>query len=67
VAPEDGAALAAAVAALAGDGSRRAAMGQAARQKVLGRTWSALTDELVGHYEAAIDSAERTASATLAA
>ncbi len=42
--------LAAAVARLARDPAMRAAMGQAARQKVLGRTWPALGDELIGHY-----------------
>jgi phosphatidylinositol alpha 1,6-mannosyltransferase len=43
-------ALAGAVARLAGDPAMRAAMGQAGRQKVLGRTWPALGDELIGHY-----------------
>jgi phosphatidylinositol alpha 1,6-mannosyltransferase len=52
VPPGDGDALAAAVTALAADPPRRAAMGAAARQKVLGRSWSALTDELIGHYYA---------------
>jgi phosphatidylinositol alpha 1,6-mannosyltransferase len=52
VPPGDGDALAAAVARLAADRERRAAMGVAARVKVLGRTWSALTDELIGHYSA---------------
>ena len=52
VPPGDGDALAAAVARLAADSERRAAMGVAARAKVLGRTWAALTDELIGHYSA---------------
>jgi phosphatidylinositol alpha 1,6-mannosyltransferase len=43
-------ALAGAVARLAGDPAMRAAMGQAGRRKVLGRTWPALGDELIGHY-----------------
>jgi phosphatidylinositol alpha 1,6-mannosyltransferase len=50
VPPGDGDALAAAVASLAADAGRRAAMGAAARAKVLGRSWPALTDELIGHY-----------------
>lgn len=51
VTPEDGSALAAAVASLAADAERRESMGSAARVKVMSRTWSALTDELIGHYE----------------
>jgi len=35
----------------------RAAMGRAARQKVAGRTWPALGDELIGHYAEVLDSA----------
>jgi phosphatidylinositol alpha 1,6-mannosyltransferase len=42
--------LADAVARLAGDPAMRAAMGQAGRQKVTGRTWPVLGDELIGHY-----------------
>lgn len=52
VPPGDGDALATAVAALAADPQRRGAMGTRARAKVLGRSWSALTDELVGHFSA---------------
>jgi phosphatidylinositol alpha 1,6-mannosyltransferase len=56
VAPGDAGALSAAVRALAADPGLRARQGQAARRRVLARTWSALTDELLGHYEAVIDS-----------
>jgi phosphatidylinositol alpha 1,6-mannosyltransferase len=54
VPPGDAGALAAAVARLAGDPGLRAAQGRAARQRVLGRTWSALGDELIGHYQAVL-------------
>jgi phosphatidylinositol alpha 1,6-mannosyltransferase len=56
VPPGDPDALRAAVRTLAGDPAQRARFGQAARRRVLGRTWSALTDELLGHYEAVIGS-----------
>ncbi|KQU69299.1 glycosyltransferase family 1 protein [Phycicoccus sp. Root101] len=49
--PDDPAALREAVAHLAGDRTKREAMGAAGRLRVEGRSWSALTDELVGHYE----------------
>jgi phosphatidylinositol alpha 1,6-mannosyltransferase len=52
VPPGDGGALAAAVRRLAGDPPLRTAMGEAARRRVLTRSWSALTDELIGHYAA---------------
>lgn len=52
VPPGDPDALGAAVGALAGDAALRATLGAAARRRVLGRTWSALTDELLGHYAA---------------
>ncbi len=54
VPPDDGDSLAAAVRRLAGDPALRARMSQAARRRVLGRTWPALTDELTGHYAAVI-------------
>jgi len=57
VRPEDGNALAGAVAGLAADAERREAMGSAARVKVMNRTWSALTDELIGHYETVVSQA----------
>jgi phosphatidylinositol alpha 1,6-mannosyltransferase len=52
VPPGDPAALTAAVARLAADPARRARFGEAARRRVQRRTWSALTDELLGHYAA---------------
>lgn len=42
--------LADAVARLAGDPVLRATMGRAGREKVTGRTWPVLGDELIGHY-----------------
>ncbi|HEX4833783.1 MAG TPA: glycosyltransferase family 1 protein [Trebonia sp.] len=59
VAPGDGAALAAPVARLAADAALRAKMGEAARRNVLGRTWAALTGELIEHYAAVISAARR--------
>jgi phosphatidylinositol alpha 1,6-mannosyltransferase len=55
VPPGDRDALSAAVRKLADDPALRAQLGAAARRRVLGRTWSALTDELLGHYVAVID------------
>ena len=54
VTPGDADALAAPVARLAADPALRARMGLAARRKVLGRTWAALTGELIDHYAAVI-------------
>ncbi|MGD0555315.1 MAG: glycosyltransferase family 1 protein [Streptosporangiaceae bacterium] len=54
VPPGDGAALAAAVAKLAADADLRASFGAAARDRVLGRSWAALTNQLIGHYEATL-------------
>jgi phosphatidylinositol alpha 1,6-mannosyltransferase len=56
VRPGDPDALSAAVRTLAADPALRARFGAAARRRVLARSWSALTDELVGHYAAVIDS-----------
>jgi len=50
VPPGDGDALAAAAGRLAAEPALRAAMSEAARRRVLGRSWSALVDELIGHY-----------------
>jgi phosphatidylinositol alpha 1,6-mannosyltransferase len=55
IAPGDPGALSSAVRKLADDPALRAAFGAAARRRVLGRTWSALSDELLGHYAAVID------------
>lgn len=52
VPPGDGHALTGAVARLAADGELRGKFGAAGRRKVQGRSWSALTDELLGHYTA---------------
>jgi phosphatidylinositol alpha 1,6-mannosyltransferase len=54
VPPGDAGAFTAAVARLAADPAMRAGFGAAGRRKVLGRTWSALTDELLGHYAAVL-------------
>jgi phosphatidylinositol alpha 1,6-mannosyltransferase len=40
------------VLSLVGDESLRARFGEAGRRAVVGRTWEALGDELIGHYEA---------------
>ena len=48
--------LAEAVSRLVRDTAMRAAMGRAARQKVAGRTWPVLGDELIGHYAEVLDS-----------
>ena len=50
VPPGDADAFTTAVARLAADPALREAFGAAGRRKVLGRSWSALTDELIGHY-----------------
>ena len=61
VPPSDADALTAAVARLAADPDRRAKFGQAGRRKVLGRTWPALTEELIGHYAAVLGTTARPA------
>ena len=48
------AALAAAVARLAADPGLRAEQGRAARQKVPTPDWTAVGDELIGHYAAVL-------------
>ena len=50
VPPGDSDALAAAAGRLAAEPALRAAMSEAARRRVLGRSWSALVDELIGPY-----------------
>ena len=62
VPPGDPDAFADAVARLAADPELRAAFGAAGRRKVLGRTWSALTDELIGHYTAVLGRARGRAT-----
>jgi phosphatidylinositol alpha 1,6-mannosyltransferase len=54
VPPGDPDAFAAAVARLAADPEARAEFGAAGRRKVLGRSWPALTEELIGHYAAVL-------------
>jgi phosphatidylinositol alpha 1,6-mannosyltransferase len=56
-------AFTAAVAKLAVDPATRAAFGAAGRRKVLGRTWSALTDQLLDHYAAVLGTAPSEATA----
>ncbi|WP_314222100.1 glycosyltransferase family 4 protein [Streptomyces zaehneri] len=51
VPPRDAAVVQDAVAALVADPARRAAYGAAGRATVAGRTWAAVGDRLVGHYE----------------
>ncbi|WP_329107903.1 glycosyltransferase family 1 protein [Micromonospora sp. NBC_01699] len=67
VPPEDGAALADAVAELAGDAQRRRAYGLAARTWVANRTWAAVGDELIGHYRAVLAGAGVPAGRRIAA
>lgn len=57
VPPGDPGAFTTAVARLAADPAARAGFGAAGRRKVLGRTWPALTDELLGHYAAVLGAA----------
>jgi phosphatidylinositol alpha 1,6-mannosyltransferase len=57
VQPGDADAIAAAVAKLAADPQLRAAQGGAARRRMLGRSWPAICDELIGHYQAVLTAA----------
>jgi phosphatidylinositol alpha 1,6-mannosyltransferase len=59
VPPSDPGAFTAAVARLAADPAMRAAFGEAGRRKVLGRTWPALTEELLGHYSQVLGTPKR--------
>ena len=54
VTPNSTEALAGPVARLVGDPVLRAEQGQAARQKVLSRSWSAIGDKLIDHYAAVL-------------
>ncbi len=60
---EESAAMRSAVAALACDPVRRAAMGVAARQSVAERSWAAVVDELLEHYDAVLGATTRRARA----
>ncbi|MCQ9184934.1 glycosyltransferase family 1 protein [Streptomyces sp. IBSBF 2953] len=51
VPPRDAAAVRDAVASLAGDPAQRAAYGAAGRDTVEGRTWTAVGDRLIDHYQ----------------
>jgi phosphatidylinositol alpha 1,6-mannosyltransferase len=55
VTPGEPSTLAAAVARLVRDPALRAAQGQAARRRMVGRTWPALGDELIEHYQAVLE------------
>jgi phosphatidylinositol alpha 1,6-mannosyltransferase len=57
VEPGSAPAITSAVARLAADPALRAAQGRAGRQWMLGRTWPAMCDELIGHYEAVLQAA----------
>jgi phosphatidylinositol alpha 1,6-mannosyltransferase len=59
VPPSDPGALTAAVARLAADPAARAAFGAAGRRRVLGRSWPALTEELIGHYSQVLGTGTR--------
>jgi hypothetical protein len=62
VPPHTSGALVDAVARLAGDPALRLRMGRAARARMLGRSWAALGDELIGHYSAALGGARLAAA-----
>ncbi|MBV9450908.1 MAG: glycosyltransferase family 1 protein [Streptosporangiaceae bacterium] len=63
VPPGDADACTAAVTRLAADPELRAAFGTAGRRKVLGRSWAALTDELIVHYSAVLGTARASQQA----
>jgi phosphatidylinositol alpha 1,6-mannosyltransferase len=54
VPPHRAAGFTAAIAGLAADPERRALFGAAGRVAIEGRTWAAVGDELIGHYESAL-------------
>ena len=47
------------MARLAADPAARTAFGAAGRRKVLGRSWPALTEELIGHYSQVLGTPKR--------
>jgi phosphatidylinositol alpha 1,6-mannosyltransferase len=59
VPPSDPDAFTAAVARLAADPAARAAFGAAGRRRVMGRSWPALTEELIGHYSQVLGTGKR--------
>jgi phosphatidylinositol alpha 1,6-mannosyltransferase len=67
VRPCDPAALAGPVARLAADPALRAAQGRAGRQMMLGRSWPALCDDLIGHYADVLEVAGLADRETVAA
>jgi phosphatidylinositol alpha 1,6-mannosyltransferase len=62
VPPGDADALTTAVAKLAADPALRTEFGQSSRSRVLGRSWGALTEQLITHYEAALNAREVAAA-----
>lgn len=63
--PDSSRSVRGAVMHLVGDAALRARLGEAGRRSVLGRTWQAVGDQLIAHYERVIDEARarRTADA----
>ncbi|MBX9472662.1 glycosyltransferase family 4 protein [Microcella sp.] len=61
--PDNPRSLRTAVRELAADAAVRARLGESARRSVLGRTWQAVGDELIGHYERVIDEVRARRSA----
>jgi phosphatidylinositol alpha 1,6-mannosyltransferase len=67
VPPADAAALAGAVSQLITDPALRRAQGLAGRHMMLGRSWAALCDELIGHYGDVLESFHSVEPAAVAA
>lgn len=67
VPPFEAAGFTAAIRELAADPERRALFGAAGREAIAGRTWSAVGDELLGHYRAALEMPAVTRHAAVAA
>jgi phosphatidylinositol alpha 1,6-mannosyltransferase len=61
--PDNSRSLREAVGDLVGDAALRARLGEAGRRSVLGRTWHALGDQLIAHYERVIDDSRSRRSA----